>query len=83
MFEPIETSTPTEEPTTSLRGEKVAALATVLDLIRFGRARTRVELSRRSGLGRAMLAQCLSELVERGLVDEGGAAESTGGRPAC
>ncbi len=52
----------------------------LLDLVRFGQANTRPELSRHSGLGRAVVAQSLSYLFVLGLVTEGGVAPSTGGR---
>ena len=35
----------------------------------------------RTGLGRAIVAQRVGELIERGLVDEGEVGPSTGGRP--
>jgi glucokinase-like ROK family protein len=58
------------------------ALVTVLDLIRFGEVTTRPELSRRSGLGRTVVAQRVSQLLQSGLLTEGPRAPSTGGRPA-
>jgi hypothetical protein len=62
--------------------EAVDALVTVLDLVRFGGAMTRPELSRRSGLGRTVIAQRVSQLLASGLLSEGTYAHSTGGRPA-
>jgi glucokinase-like ROK family protein len=62
--------------------EAVDALVTVLDLVRFGGATTRPELSRRSGLGRTVIAQRVSQLLASGLLSEGTHAPSTGGRPA-
>jgi glucokinase-like ROK family protein len=53
----------------------------VLDEIRFGRSRSRSELVERTGLGRAIVAQRVGELIERGLVTEGEVGPSTGGRP--
>ncbi len=53
---------------------------TLLNLVRFGQATTRSELVRRSGLGRAVVAQRLSYLVDVGLITEGDLAPSTGGR---
>jgi glucokinase-like ROK family protein len=61
--------------------ESLDALVTVLDEIRFGRSRSRSELVARTGLGRAIVAQRVGELVERGLVTEGDVGPSTGGRP--
>ena len=43
----------------------------VLDEIRLGRSRSRSELVARTGLGRAIVAQRVGELIERGLVVEG------------
>jgi glucokinase-like ROK family protein len=53
----------------------------VLDEIRLGRSRSRSELAERTGLGRAIVAQRVGELVERGLVADAGVGSSTGGRP--
>ena len=58
------------------------ALVLVLDEIRLGRSRSRPELVERTGLGRAIVAQRLGELIDRGLVVEGDPGPSTGGRPA-
>jgi glucokinase-like ROK family protein len=55
-------------------------LVTLLDIIRARPASTRPELARLSGLGRSVVAQRLSQLVDRGLVVEVGLAASTGGR---
>ncbi|WP_409329103.1 ROK family protein [Trujillonella humicola] len=55
-------------------------LVTVLDLLRTGAARTRPELGRISGLGRAVVTQRIGELLESGLVVDGALAPSTGGR---
>jgi glucokinase-like ROK family protein len=64
-----------------LPDEALDALVTVLDEIRFGRSRSRSELVERTGLGRAIVAQRVGELIERGLVTEGEVGPSTGGRP--
>src|SRR3954452_25384205 len=64
-----------------LPDEALDALVTVLDEIRFGRSRSRSELVTRTGLGRAIVAQRVGELIERGLVTEGDVGPSTGGRP--
>jgi glucokinase-like ROK family protein len=57
------------------------ALVTVLDEIRLGRSRSRSELVTRTGLGRAIVARRVQELLDRGLVTEGDVGPSTGGRP--
>ena len=64
-----------------LPDEALDALVLVLDEIRLGRSRSRSELVDRTGLGRAIVAQRVGELVERGLVVEGDPGPSTGGRP--
>ena len=64
-----------------LPDEALDALVTVLDEIRLGRSRSRSELVARTGLGRAIVAQRVGELIERGLVTEGDVGPSTGGRP--
>ncbi len=57
------------------------ALVTVLDEIRLGRSNSRSELVARTGLGRAIIARRVQELIDRGLVTEGEVGPSTGGRP--
>jgi glucokinase-like ROK family protein len=57
------------------------ALVLILAEIRLGRSRSRSELGDRTGLGRAIVAARVGELVERGLVVEGDPGPSTGGRP--
>jgi glucokinase-like ROK family protein len=64
-----------------LPDEALDALVLVLDEIRLGRSRSRSELVERTGLGRAIVAQRVGELIERGLVVEGDVGPSTGGRP--
>jgi glucokinase-like ROK family protein len=64
-----------------LADEALDALVTVLDEIRLGRSRSRSELVARTGLGRAIVAQRVGELVDRGLLTEGDVGPSTGGRP--
>ena len=61
--------------------EALDALVLVLDEVRLGRSRSRSELVERTGLGRAIVAQRVGELLERGLVVEGDPGPSTGGRP--
>lgn len=58
----------------------IETAVTLLDLVRSGHASTRPELVRHSGLGRAVVAQRVSYLVDLGLVSEGDLARSTGGR---
>ncbi len=65
-----------------LRDEILDGLVTVLDEIRLGRSRSRSELVERTGLGRAIVARRVQDLVDRGLVAEGAPGRSTGGRPA-
>ncbi|MBO4240321.1 ROK family transcriptional regulator [Pseudonocardia alni] len=60
--------------------DQLDTLVTVLDLVRSGRARTRPELARRSGLGRTVVSQRLGQLEAAGLVTEGELGMSTGGR---
>ena len=64
-----------------LADEALDALVMVLDEIRLGRSRSRSELVARTGLGRAIVAQRVGELIDRGLVTEGEVGPSTGGRP--
>ena len=64
-----------------LPDEALDALVVVLDEVRLGRSRSRSELVARTGLGRAIVAQRVGELLERGLVVEGDVGPSTGGRP--
>jgi glucokinase-like ROK family protein len=56
------------------------ALVEVLDHVRSGRAQTRPELIARTGLSRAVVAQRVSELLARGLLEEAELGASTGGR---
>ena len=58
------------------------ALVAVLDEIRFGRSRSRSQLVERTGRSRAVVAQRVADLIDRGLVVEGDTGPSTGGRPA-
>jgi glucokinase-like ROK family protein len=61
--------------------EVLDTFVTVLDEIRLGRSRSRSELVARTGLGRAIVARRVQELIDRGLVTEGAVGPSTGGRP--
>ena len=60
--------------------EHVANLVTVLDLVRSGRANTRPELARVSGLGRTVVTGRVADLTSYGLLEEGDLGPSTGGR---
>lgn len=53
----------------------------VLELVRSGRARTRSELGRRTGLSRTAVSARVSALLASGLLVEVEEGESTGGRP--
>jgi glucokinase-like ROK family protein len=64
-----------------LPDEVLDSFVTVLDEIRLGRSGSRSELVERTGLGRAIVARRVGELIERGLVNEGDPGPSTGGRP--
>jgi glucokinase-like ROK family protein len=64
-----------------LPDEVLDALVVVLDEIRSSRSRSRSELAARTGLGRAIVARRVQELIDRGLVTEGETGPSTGGRP--
>ncbi|MDO8309049.1 MAG: ROK family protein [Actinomycetota bacterium] len=57
-------------------------LVPILDLIRFGRANTRPEIARLTGLGRTVVTQRVADLIDAGLVLDASMAESTGGRPS-
>ena len=61
--------------------EVLDTLVVVLDEVRLGRSRSRSELGSRTGLGRAIIARRVQELIDRGLVVEGEVGPSTGGRP--
>jgi glucokinase-like ROK family protein len=64
-----------------LPGEVLDALVEVLDEIRRGTSRSRADLVTRTGLGRAIVARRVQELLDRGLAIEGDLGPSTGGRP--
>lgn len=55
-------------------------LAAVLVLLRQGEPLTRLQLEAETGLGRAAVSDRLASLVDLGLVEEGEAAKSSGGR---
>ncbi|MCX6620936.1 MAG: winged helix-turn-helix domain-containing protein, partial [Acidobacteria bacterium] len=56
--------------------------AVVLQLLRRHERLSRAELSRFSGLSEGTVSRIIAELLERRLVVEDGAENSTGGRPA-
>jgi glucokinase-like ROK family protein len=60
--------------------EILDSFVVVLEEIRLGRSGSRAELVERTGLGRAIVARRVSDLVDRGLVREE-LGPSTGGRP--
>jgi glucokinase-like ROK family protein len=60
--------------------DQLDTLVGVLDQVRSGAARTRPEISRALGLGRNIVAQRASQLLDLGLLAEGELARSTGGR---
>ena len=54
----------------------------LLTLVRTGRASTRADLVRLTGLSRGAVTSRLAALTDAGLLLEGGDHASTGGRPA-
>jgi predicted NBD/HSP70 family sugar kinase len=56
------------------------SLVAVMELVRSGRAKTRLEIERLSGLGRAVVTDRLGTLIELGLVEEGELGPAIGGR---
>ena len=60
--------------------ERLAGLVSVLDYVRTSGSATRPQLVAATGLSRAMVTQRVTELVDYGLVVEGGLGPSTGGR---
>lgn len=60
--------------------EQPRTLATVLDLVRSGRARTRPEIGREAGLARNVVTDRVELLTNVGLIVEGDLGLSTGGR---
>lgn len=61
----------------------VATAGQVLALVRTGRAATRADVGRLTGLSRTAVSARLATLLEHGLVLEGEQVASTGGRPAA
>jgi len=72
---------PGDAPPGPVPDEVLDDLVTVLDEIRLGRSSSRSELVERTGLGRAIVARRVADLIDRGLVTEGDVGPSTGGRP--
>lgn len=64
----------------STTADNVASLVSVLDGVRNASASTRPEISRLTGLGRNVVTQRTSQLIEAGLLAEGKLGRSTGGR---
>ena len=60
--------------------DHIEGLIPILDAVRSGRAGTRTELAKVTGLGRNAVAQRVTQLMESGLLVEGGPRRSTGGR---
>ena len=78
-MEPLAEQVPTSHG--PVPDDALDALIIVLDEVRLGRSRSRSELVTRTGLGRAIVAQRVGELIDRGLLVEGNVGPSTGGRP--
>ncbi|HEX8304317.1 MAG TPA: ROK family protein [Jatrophihabitans sp.] len=70
------------KPPEGLAADQVDSLAAVLGAVRGSRLRTRPDLVRRLGLGRNVVSQRVTQLMDFGLLDEGQLAPSTGGRPS-
>ncbi len=68
------------EAPVAVPGEILDSLVAVLDVVRHDAAHTRPEIIRRTGLGRGVVVQRVGELVDRGLLVEGGLGPSSGGR---
>jgi predicted NBD/HSP70 family sugar kinase len=64
------------------RGSSRTSAGALLEAIREGRATTRADLARYTGLARSTVAQRVDALLAAGLVHEAGGSASTGGRPA-
>nr|WP_308293081.1 ROK family protein [Pseudarthrobacter sp. MDT3-26] len=64
----------------ALPGEQVDSLAPILNAVRSGKALTRPELVRATGLGRNVVSQRVDYLLGSGLLVEGATGPSQGGR---
>ena len=62
--------------------ESLDALVAVLEVVRSHGTATRPEIGEATGLGRTVVTQRVTQLLESGLLVEGSLAASTGGRPA-
>ena len=62
------------------RGSSLDSLAVILNLVRSGRARTRQDIERTSGLGRTVVNDRVETLMQLGLLSREGLGPSTGGR---
>ncbi len=60
--------------------DQLDALIAILDEVRHDNAHTRPELMRRTGLSRAVVAQRVRELLDRGLIENGDLGTSTRAR---
>lgn len=61
--------------------DSLDAMHEVLRAVRIGACRSRPEIAAETGLGRALVAQRVAELLDLGLLCEDGTGASTGGRP--
>lgn len=73
--------TPSSPGPTAGRTTAAATVGDVLELVRSGRARTRSEIGRRTGLSRTAVTARVAPLLGSGLLVEVEEGESTGGRP--
>jgi glucokinase-like ROK family protein len=71
---------PSGDGVASAPADHLSDITVVLNLVRSGEAVTRPELGRRSGLGRTLITQCVTELTESGLLADADLGPSTGGR---
>ena len=69
-----------EPRATPIPDENLNALVAVLEVVRHGEANSRPAIIRRTGLGRAVVGQRVSDLLKLGLVRTDGLGESSGGR---
>jgi glucokinase-like ROK family protein len=64
-----------------VRGGPAAEMAVLLNVLRRAGSMSRQEMVRQTGLSRAVVAQRVTQLISKGLLNEGSAGQSTGGRP--
>lgn len=67
-------------PASGTGRDQIDTLLSVLDLVRSQGVRSRPELARRSGLGRTVITQRVSQLIDSGLLEAGSLGPSSGGR---